>query len=183
MIESIQSAVITLPNINQDVDPIALKTADSSAVTKFDSILQKAESSNLTSFQYGNNPPVNNGILDKLLTANKNYNSIKSNAIDIGNILAPKDISKKEISTIRTVDNNKHRTNMDIRTNTSDNGISQIEKALQDSITELKELKKSKKLVNQKFMEMRVWSTNMAIFSAIVKNVSTGFKTLFRSSG
>ncbi len=184
MIESISSTAITLPNITQGSQAIELQTPEAEDVAKFDSILQKSQSANFDGIQANKNANNELGILDKLIETNRNYINIQKNAVDIGNLINPKETKPKAADiAIHTVENNKLRTADTIRTTLKEDGVPAIDNALKKSIAEIKELQKTKKLINQKFMEMRIWSTNMAIFSAIVKNVSTGLQTLFRSSG
>ena len=169
--------------MTQGTQAIKLQTPEPNDITKFNSILQKSQNTNFDGIQVNKSITKELGVLDKLIETNRNYINIKNNAIDIGKLLAPKEVKPKTEVSIHTVKNNKRQVQDTIRTTLKEDDIVPIDNALKNAISEIRELRKTKKLVNQKFMEMRVWNTNMAIFSAVVKNITTGFQTLFRSSG
>ena len=195
MIESIAAnTVITLPQINNiSSPPIELEAAKTTDVSKFDNILQKAQSANLNdlSIDIKNTTAsklagVEKNLLDKFIDINKSLNSRNQHIADIKEILSNPIKTEKKAPIVATIDNFRKLDNdSKIRTNFSDkNNINSIVEDAQKKLIETaQQSARNREIVNDKFIKIAAWRTNMGIFSATLKSMRSGFETLFRSSG
>lgn len=195
MIESIAAnTIITLPQIsNINSAPIELETAKTADVSKFNNILQKAQSANLNDLSIDIKNTTTNklagvekNLLDKFIDINKSFNSRKQHIADIKEIISTPIKTEKKSPVVATIDNiRKLDDNSKIRTNFNDkNKINSIvEDAQKKLIDAAQQSARNREAVNDKFIKIAAWRTNMGIFSATLKSMKSGFETLFRSSG
>lgn len=192
MIESIQSTAIPLPSINnQNTTP--LEMAKPSDISSFNSILQQAQSAdmnalsiNLSKGAGSHLAGVENSLVDKFININKSYNSRKQHIADIREVISSSSHTTKEAPAIATTsdirqfsENSKIRTNLEPENKT----VSIIEDAQKKLLEASQESTRKSQLIGDRFVQIAAWRTNMAIFTAALKSMRSGFETLFRSSG
>lgn len=195
MIETIASTAITLPNINNvGSTPIKLQAANPEDVSNFNSILSQAKSSDMNAISVnlsnstGNSlNGVENSLVDKFINMNKSYSTRKENIAAIKDIISSGSSPKTtETPTIATSsDIRRFSSEAQIRTNLEpeNKALSTIENAQNKLVEAVQESSKKSALINDRLFQVAAWGANMAIFSAGLKSMSDGFKTLFRSSG
>lgn len=195
MIESIiQNTAITLPQIsNINTTPIELETAKTTDVAKFNNILQQAQSTNLNdlSVDISNRATsklagVEKNLLERFIDINKSYNTRKQHIADIKAIIATPAKIEEKPPTVTTIENFRQLDDsLRIRTNAKGkNKINSIVEDAQKKIVEAaQQSARNREIINEKFIQIAAWRTNMGIFSAVLKTMRTGFETLFRSSG
>lgn len=194
MIELIPNTAITLPNINNvNTAPIKPETANSANVAHFNSILEQAKSADMNALSINLSNTTDNklsgvekSLFDKFIDINKSYNSRKQQIADIREIISSPSQDTNKAPTIATASdirqfdaNSKIRTNVE-PDNTTQSIVEQTQNRLLDA---MKESTRKSQLIGDRFVRIQAWSTNMAIFSAGLKSMRSGFETLFRSSG
>ena len=194
MIESIPSAAITLPSINNtNMAPIELEAAKSADVSNFKSILNQAQSADMNALSINLSDTganklsgVENSIFDKFMDINKAYNSKNQQVADIREIISGSSQNKNKAPAIATTsDIRQFDANSKIRTNLkpANSSLSIVEKAQNKILEAAQESTRKSQLIGDRFVKIQAWRTNMAIFTAGLKSMRSGFETLFRSSG
>lgn len=193
MIEAVSNAVVTLPTANTGQTPIELQAPNAADAAKFKNILQVSESADRQDLKIDTAKAERNrvegvekNLMERFFDINKSYNARSQHIADIKELIAKPARSEKQVPNIATIDNYRQISeDQRIRTNVSNkNSLQEITENAQSRLLEAAQQSViNREAINDKFIQIAAWRTNMGIFAATLRSMKSGFETLFRSSG